>query len=319
MGKKGLRLMALTVLWLLLIGGAGYGALQYAIGRNGPAVLDAIDRIAGGSRDVALIHRETIGSSSQQKILVYRDSVDTGPKPVIIFFHGGSWRSGDPDDYGFIARALVPEGFTVILAGYRLVPGGEYPAMLEDTAEAVAWTSANITRYGGNPNQIFLAGHSAGAYNVVAAALDRQWLGREGLNPDVLKGVIGLSGPYDFLPLDSDSTKAAFGGARDIEATQPINHVRADAPPLLLVHGEQDTLVYPRNTVALTAALTKAGGSANAAYFQDMDHNAPLLALASPWRRNPRMVDAITDFAKAALSSHEAGGQASVPVQAAIR
>ncbi len=324
MKKKGLRRMGwifLSLVVIVLIAGA---TLQYAIARNGPAVLDVVDQIAGGTRGVELVHRETIGDSAQQKVIVYR-AVDPAndaatPKPVIVFFHGGSWRSGDPDDYGFVARALVPEGFTVVLAGYRLVPGGEYPAMLEDTAAAIAWTERNIARYGGDPDNIFVAGHSAGAYNVVQVALERQWLGGEGLDPAIIKGVIGLSGPYDFLPLDSDSTKAAFGGAPDLDATQPINHVRGDAPPMLLIHGEKDTLVEPRNTRALSAAITKSGGSVSSVYFMQMDHNAPLLALASPWRGGgdrESVLGAILDFTADVAAADDP--KPSVPVQAQIR
>ena len=299
---------------ILLVAGA---ALQYAISRNGPAVLDVIDRVAGGARNVELIHRETIGDSPQQKIAVYRTTGSDTPKPIIIFFHGGSWRDGDPDDYGFVARALVPEGFTVVLAGYRLMPGGEYPAMLEDTASAIAWTKQNVGRYSGDPDTIFIAGHSAGAYNVVQVALERKWLAREGLDSVIIKGVIGLSGPYDFLPLDSDSTKAAFGGAPDLAATQPINHVRGDAPPMLLVHGQRDTLVKPRNTQALSSAITQAGGAASPVYFMQMDHNAPLLALAYPWRRDRNVLGAIMKFT--ASVSKPVSAKPSVPVQAQTR
>lgn len=324
---KGFRRMGWIVFGLAacgLIAGAGF---QYAVARNGPAVLDIVDRVAGGARGVALVHRETIGETPQQKIAVYGGPPgDSHPKPVILFVHGGSWRSGDPDDYGFVARALVPEGFTVVLAGYRLVPGGEYPAMLEDTAAAIAWTERNIARFGGDPENIFVAGHSAGAYNVVQVALEPHWLGRAGLTLSSIRGVIGLSGPYDFLPLDSDSTKAAFGGAANLASTQPINHVRGDAPPMLLIHGELDTLVKPRNTRRLSAAIMAAGGQVNPVYFLQMDHNATLLALASPWRRNRGVVDAIVQFTASALKPTE-GQQmpdqpiqhgSSVPVQARI-
>lgn len=321
MKKKGLRRMGWILICLAALVLAGGAALRYAIARNGPAVLDTIDRIAGGGRDVELVHRETIGGSAQQKIIVHHSvgaaKHGASPKPVIIFFHGGSWRSGDPDDYGFIARALVPEGFAVVLAGYRLVPGGEYPAMLEDTAAAIAWAQQNIGRYGGDPDNIFIAGHSAGAYNVVQVALERQWLDRKGSAPTVIKGVIGLSGPYDFLPLDSDSTRAAFGGIPDLAATQPVNHIRGDAAPMLLIHGEQDTLVGRHNTRNLSAAIARAGGSAKAVYFAGMDHNAPLLALASPWRRDRTLLDAIVRFTASVPMSARA--EPSVPVQAGTR
>ncbi|MXP44532.1 alpha/beta hydrolase [Allopontixanthobacter sediminis] len=322
MTKKGWRRMGWITLGLVVVAASGAAMFRFAVTRNGPAVIDAVDRVAGGARGVALVHRETIGPDPQQKIAVYNAEGDEAAKPVIVFVHGGSWRSGDPDDYSFVARALAPEGFTVVLAGYRLGNGGEYPAMLQDTASAIAWTRQNVARYGGDPDAILVAGHSAGAYNVVQVALDRHWLERAGVSPSVIMGVVGLSGPYDFLPLDSDSTKAAFGDAPDLPATQPVNYLRADAPPMLLIHGEKDTLVKPRNTQALYTGLIAAGGTVTTVYFPEMDHNAPLLAMASPWRKNGHVVPAIVRFANSVAASAKAEGAAanpSVPVQATIR
>ena len=287
--------------------GGGWLALQSAIGRNGPAVLDTVDRIAGGARDVELVETPRYADHPEQKLRVYRSSRTDVRRPVVMFVHGGSWRSGSPDDYGFVARALVPEGFVVVLAGYRLGDDGRFPAMLEDTASAFAWTKRNIARHGGNPERIFIAGHSAGAYNAAMIALDPQWLRAQGLDTRAIAGVIGLAGPYDFYPFDSDSTKAAFGGAPVPQRTQPVNFARADAPPMLLLTGEKDTTVKPRNSRALAAAIRRAGGPVQTAFYEDFDHTGMLTALASPWRRNRNAIDRIVRFTDASA--------ASVPVQ----
>lgn len=309
------------IIALLALG--GWAALQYAISRNGPAVLDTVDRITGGSRSVALGETAVFGESPAQKLLVFNQDGTEPKRPVVIFVHGGSWRSGDPDDYGFIARALVPEGFVVVLAGYRLGDAGRFPAMLEDTADAIDWVHSNIGRLGGDPDAIFLAGHSAGAYNVAMTALDRQWLGRKGLGDDVVKGVIGLAGPYDFYPFDSDSTIASFGKAPRPERTQPVNYVRGDAPPMLLMSGEQDTTVKPRNSRALAAALRDEGARVETEYFTDYDHTGILTATASPWRSKAGVVDRMTRFMRQTLAEGQsktaAQTQPSVPVQAEMR
>ena len=300
----------ISILALLAgLGLTGWFGLQYAIARNGPAVVDVVDRITGSERSVALVERAGYGENPRQSVAVYRASRSEGPLPVILFIHGGSWNSGSPDDYSFIARALAPEGFIVVLAGYRLHPHVRFPAMLEDTAAAVAWTRTNIARHGGDPDRIVLMGHSAGAYNVVQAALDRQWLGREGLPDSAVAGVVGLAGPYDFYPFDSDSTRATFGEAPDPEQTQPINYVRPDAPPLLLLTGEADTTVKPRNTRALALAMEAVGGSARTGFYPGMDHADILLALASPWRRDRAVLEQIVTFAR----------EPSVPVQEEMR
>lgn len=287
-------------------------ALQIAIWRNGPAVLDAIDRISGGARNTVLAERASYGSNPKQYLTVYTpDQPSSEPLPVILFVHGGSWNKGDPEDYGFVGRSFVPEGFVVVVAAYRLHPEAIYPAMLEDTAAAIAWTQANIAEHGGDPSRITVSGHSAGAYNVAMAALEQRWIEDAGGNPDGIAGVVGLAGPYDFYPFDSDSTRASFGHVEQGEITQPINHVRESAPPMLLIHGESDTLVRPRNTHALAKALSEADAQLETLFLPDADHNQPLLAMASPWRRDPTVHEAFVEFAGRVRSS--------VPVQDELR
>lgn len=319
--NKGLKRMGWVILIIVLLIGVLGLALQYSIGRNGPKVLDTVDRITGGSRDVALVHSEILGDHPKQKLTVYRQAGGGAePKAVFLFVHGGGWRSGDIDDYGFLARGIAPEGYVVVLAGYRLGPDGVFPNMLHDTAKAVAWTKNNIAKYGGDPDSIFIAGHSAGAYNVAMMGLDPQWMANEGLDSSAIAGVIGMAGPYDFYPFDSESTKLAFGGANDPQMTQPVNFARADAPPMLLVQGEKDTLVSPRHAPALAKVVTEAGGQAETAMFTDMDHNAPILALASPWRRDRSFIKTITAFTAQVLLDRKAVAdteeEPSVPIQA---
>ncbi|QIQ87409.1 alpha/beta hydrolase [Erythrobacter sp.] len=297
----------------LVLGGA---ALQLAIMRNGPAVLDAVDRIAGGARGAERKALASTGEDTAQKVVVWGPQEPAGSaRAVLLFVHGGSWNSGDPEDYGFIGRSFVAEDFVVVLAGYRLVPGGEYPAMIEDTAAAIGWTHRNIAQYGGDPGRIVLAGHSAGAYNVAMAALERRWLAAEGVPQGAVRGVIGLAGPYDFYPFDSDSSKAAFGAAPDPQATQPVAHVRGDAPPLLLVHGKADDLVKIRNSRELARRTEAAGGRAETLFVDGANHNDPLLALAAPWRSRGAVMDAAVRFARAVTDEEPL----SVSVQAETR
>lgn len=285
----------------------GAVALQVAIARNGPATLDTVDRLTGGTRDVARLAKLSTGDHPSQKVILWGPedrAPDAQPRPILLFAHGGSWRSGDPEDYGFVARAFVPQGFIVALAGYRLVkddaPHGVYPAMLKDTAAAILATRKAAAQYGGDPDRIVVMGHSAGAYNVVMAALERVWLDERGGEADALRGVIGLSGPYDFYPFARGSTISAFGSAADPEATQTFNHVRADTAPMLLIHGAKDTLVRPRNSRELAQLIETAGGAATLKIYPDMTHNDPLISFASPWRSRRDVVETVSAFAKKA-------------------
>lgn len=303
---KTVMLVVAVIVGLALIVG---GAILIAINRNGPAVLDTVDRIAGGTNNIELLHKQSLGEDRRQKLLVFGDPSSSKALPVFIFVHGGSWRNGNPDDYGFIARNIAPEGYIVVLGGYRLRESGRYPAMLQDTAAVTAWVHENIAEFGGDPERLVLAGHSAGAYNVAQVALEQRWLAEAGVPAQAIRGVVGLAGPYDFYPYDSDSTRAAFGSVGVGSESQPVNHVRRDAPPMLLVHGELDSLVKPRNTRALAAALEDSGAEVATLFMPAMTHNDPLLALANPWRRDPQIFDAVTRF----LEQHAA---LSVPVQA---
>lgn len=292
---------ALTI--ILVLGGV---ALQIAITRNGPAVLSAIDWLTGSTSSASKLATISTGDSDQQKLIVWGSQTrnrDAAALPVLIFTHGGSWQAGDPADYGFIGRAFVPKGFVVVLVGYRLGHLGVYPAMLEDTARAVQWTHENIAQYGGDPDRIVLAGHSAGAYNSVMVALDQRWLsesrsGGKSMDPKAIAGVVGLSGPYDFHPFDSESTINAFGGAANPEATQALPYVRADVPPMLLIHGEKDSLVGLHNSRDLVRQINEAGGIATLMTYPEMAHNDPLMSLAAPWRGNRDIDDAIAQFAQ---------------------
>lgn len=308
---------------LIWIGGGVFAALllflialQIAIWRNGPAVLDQVDRLAGGSRGVERVASDQFGVHPAQKLMVYRSVQASERQPVVLFIHGGSWKNGDPDDYGFIGRSFASRGFIVVTAGYRLHPASRFPDMVDDAAAAIGWTHREIERHGGDPNRIVLMGHSAGAYNAVQAVLDRQWLAAEEVPEKAIIAVIGIAGPYDFYPFDSESTRDSFGEADAPRATQPINFARGDAPPLLLLTGGKDTTVKPRNSNALAAAIQGQGGAAEIEIFPAMNHTDPLVSLAHPWLGRRGVMRRIEQFMAQQLNK---AGQASLAVQAEKR
>ena len=139
--------------------------------------------------------------------------------------------------------------------------------------------------HGGDPSRVVLAGHSSGAYNAVMLGLDPARFGRPELAGRI-KGIVGLSGPYDFYPFDVKESIDAFSGVPDPERTQPINLVTPAAPPMLLVHGVRDTLVGDYHTVRLSAKLSerrRAGG--RAALSRPPRIAETVLGLARPLRR----------------------------------
>ena len=236
------------------------------------------------------------GTDPRQRLDLYRptSSNPAGRLPVIVFLYGGSWSSGEKAGYGFVGRALAARGFLVAVPDYRLVPEVRYPAFLEDGAAAVRWVRANVARHGGDPDRIVLAGHSAGAYNAAMLALDPRWLGADRA---AVKGLVGLAGPYDFLPLDVAATRDAFGQVADLPSTQPVNQASAGDPPALLVAGDKDTLVRPRQTSALAARLKAAGVSAETRLYPGVGHIGVMTALAKPFRGKAPVLQEVSAFA----------------------
>lgn len=238
------------------------------------------------ARDIAY------GAGRRRMIDIYGPRrMGEGALPVVVFFYGGSWESGNKAAYGFVGRALANLGFVVVIPDYRVLPDVEYPAFLEDCVEAVAWVSQNIARHGGDASRLALAGHSAGAYNAAMLALAPNLLSAHGLLP-VVRGVAGLSGPYDFYPFDGVVSRRVFGQAREPLATQPIFHVSAGSPPMWLGTGDKDELVLPRNSDSLARALQAAGVEAEARHYGGLDHAGTLLSLSWPLRlRAPVLAD----------------------------
>ena len=128
-------------------------------------------------------------------------------------------------DYKFVAEALTSKGFVVVIPDYRLYPEVRFPAFLDDGGAAVAWTQKEIGRYGGDPQRIFVMGHSAGAYNAAMLAFDPRYVETAGGRHADVIGFIGLAGPYDFLPFTSVTLENVFGAAPDLPATQPATFV----------------------------------------------------------------------------------------------
>jgi acetyl esterase/lipase len=235
------------------------------------------------------------GRDPQQKLDVYRTK-DANILPVLIFVHGGSWKDGDRADYEFVGRAFAAQGYLTLVVDYRLLPQSIYPAFIEDVAKVIAWSNSNAKDFGGDGGKIYVVGHSAGAYNMAMAILNRHYLGDAGADPASVKALAGLSGPYDFLPLDSPLTIAAFGQVKDLPATQPIKFVRADAPPFLLLHGTADTTVYPRNSRSLAKHIQEAGGQAAVKEYEGVTHVGVMLDLAKPLRGRAPVLEDIVKF-----------------------
>jgi acetyl esterase/lipase len=235
----------------------------------------ATRRGRGYRADVSLAY----GDGPRRTLDIYRrDGADRAP--VIVFFYGGSWQGGRKETYRFAAAGLARRGFVVAVPDYRVYPEVRFPGFIEDGAAAVRFARDHARRYGGDPARIVLMGHSAGAHIAAMLALEDRWLAAAGVGMASIAGLVGLAGPYDFLPLRSGTLRTIFGGDR-IE-TQPIAHVTPAAPPAFLATGARDRVVDPGNSARLAARLVAAGCDARLRSYAGLGHMLLVAALGLP-------------------------------------
>lgn len=227
------------------------------------------------SGDYRLVADLSYGPDERRVLDLYLPTTMTPATPVVVFIHGGSWDTGSKDIYPFVGQSLASAGFIVAIPNYRLYPQTRFPGFVEDGARAVAAVD-RLARTGraGIPtgrHPLFLMGHSAGAEIAGLIATDRRYLAGAGSSVGRLSGFVGLSGPYDFLPLTDARYKRIFPEATR-EASQPVNFVSGDEPPALLITGADDTTVDPKNTRSLAAKLKAAGVPVETTVYPGLGH-----------------------------------------------
>ena len=227
---------------------------------------------------------------------VYRPEHAAGPLPVVVFFYGGSWRNGARGDYRFVAAELARRGMVVVVPDYRVFPQVSFPAFVEDGARAVAAVRLQAAGWGGDPARIVLAGHSAGAWIAAMLALNPKYLADAGDGRAGIAGLVGIAGPYDFDPAQFDSTRDVFATAASKAETQPITFADGRAPPMLLLHGADDTTVEPRNSRALAGRIAAAGGSADLRIYPGVGHVGIAMSFAPLFRAKAPALDDMAAF-----------------------
>ena len=266
---------------------------------SAPGLLTGINAVIPGDGNARLAARGVaFGPADRQRLDVWtpgRPAVGAG-LPVVVFFYGGGWVSGSRQGYGFAGSAFAGKGFVAIIPDYRLVPGVRSPTFVQDGALAVKWARDHAAEFGGDPNRITLAGHSAGGYNAAMLALDPHFLRDVGVNPGIVRAAALLSAPFDFYPFTEMRGRDALGAWPRPAETQPINFARADAPPLFLAAGTADTVVRPRNSKALAARLRALGAPVELKLYSGKSHIDLATALSKPFRDTVPVLSDSTAF-----------------------
>jgi acetyl esterase/lipase len=199
--------------------------------------------------------------------------------PVLLFVHGGAWRSGDRKLYGRLGSVFARNGVGAVVISYRLSPKVQHPAHVQDVARAFAWTVQNIAKYGGRPDQVFVSGHSAGGHLSALLATDESYLKSEKLSLKNIKGAIPLSGVYR---VPAGRMAAVFG--TDEEACRlasPMAHVNGDRPPFLIVYADKDFAGCGAMSEAFCKALKKNKTEAESLEIKDRTHITIIVRTAS--------------------------------------
>jgi len=280
----------------LALSGAALLAAVLALSACSPlSLVNAVSPAGDATATTALAY----APGERHMLDVYRPAAQAGRAPVIVFFYGGNWVSGDRADYAFVGRALAARGFVVVVPDYRLYPQVRYPDFLDDGAQAVAWTRRTIASHGGDPDRIFLMGHSAGAYNAAMLALDARWIGKQGIKPSVLRGWIGLAGPYDFLPIENPTTRPVFHYPDTPRDSQPLDFASAGSPPALLIAPREDKVVNPaRNTGGMAARLREKQVPVREFYYDGVSHATLVASLSTSLKRLAPTLDAVDEFVR---------------------
>ncbi|MBN2866991.1 MAG: alpha/beta hydrolase [Thiotrichales bacterium] len=208
----------------------------------------------------------------QQKLDIYiPQHASRQSLPVVVFFYGGRWESGSKEMYAFLGDKLADRGFVAVIADYRKYPEVRFPVFVEDAAKAIAWVSDHIAEYGGNPDKLFVAGHSAGAHIGALVTADKRYLSALGKSNQIIKGFAGLSGPYDFVP-QAEDLKKIFAPPENYPQMQVTTFIDGSEPPMLLLWGDADTEVWRRNLDLLTQKIQQTGGVVETKIYPGVGH-----------------------------------------------
>lgn len=214
--------------------------------------------------------------------------------PVVMFFYGGAWRWGDRTDYPFVGMTLAQEGFVTVIPDYRKYPEVRFPAFVEDGADAIAWVQDNIRAYGGDPEQIHVMGHSAGAHIASLLAVDERYLAKAGA-AGAIDSLIGLAGPYRFTP-EEGVYQDIFGPPEQYPQIHATRFIDGDEPPMYLLHGLDDGTVDAANTRLLADAVRARSGCVETQLYRDVGHAGVMSGFTWVYRHSKPMIGDVLDW-----------------------
>ncbi len=279
------------------------------ISRVSLSAANSMARLGGGYR----VQRDIVFDAQHQLKLDWYLSDhcgqgDESPEscPLIIFFYGGGWMTGDKSQYLFAAQALTARGYQVVIPNYRLYPQVKFPDFLMDAATAVAYVQKQVAL---NPAAkkkavqppLFLMGHSAGGYIAAMIATDPQYLAQQQLTRAAITAVVGVAGAYSFNPAETSYLPVFAHLQNSPQGFAPMQidtRVQGGEPPILLLTGGKDTTVMQSNTDKLAAALHRVHSPLVLKQYPHLNHSQLMSVFVKPFRHRAPVVDDIDVFFK---------------------
>ncbi len=222
------------------------------------------------------------GSVEGQSLDVY-SLPQSKQRPIVVFWYGGGWTAGQKSEYRFIGTALAERGYVAVVPDYRKFPAVRFPSFVEDGAQALVWVREHAAELGGDPSRIVVMGHSVGAHLGAMLAFQPRYLRAAGGRRSWIRAFVGLSGIYAPIP-ESETFRQIIPPPYRSDDWQPLWHVDRKAPPSLLLHGLEDELVNPLETVRLRNMLARNGVHVEMELYSGRSH-ADTVAAFSPLAR----------------------------------
>ncbi len=285
-----LDIFKLKHFWRVVVLSCTYIALAFPL--IGCSPLSFVNTIST-ENDYITVSDERYGSEQRQQLDIYMPERIVAGSPVVVFFYGGSWRRGEKGNYAFVGHSISSKGFLTVIPDYRLYPEVTFPTFVEDGAKVIAWVSDHLEQA---RNGVVVMGHSAGAHTAALLALDKDYLEITEQPSGIIRGMIGLAGPYGFNPMQYRSTRPIFADVESIEETMPITFACSEKLPLLLIHGLDDRVVIPENSRELKRRTYECAGNVKYIELDDIGHFSILLGLSNSFLAEDSIQSAIEIF-----------------------
>jgi arylformamidase len=242
-------------------------------------------RAAASARAINRIppQRMAYGSTEIEKLDIYKTNRPNAP--VNVFIHGGAWRNGRSKDHAFPAEMFTVAGSHFVVPDFIAVQdaGGSLMPMAEQVRRAIAWVYKNAATFGGDPNRIYISGHSSGAH-LAGVALITDWQKDFGLPADFIKGALLISGMYDLKParLSKRSAYVKFDDAME-DALSTQRYLQRITAPVVIAHGTLETPEFQRQSRDFAAALKAAGKPVQFIVGEGLNHFEMAETLGNPF------------------------------------